>query len=74
MVVGGGGLCRISWFADYVGLLEERDKEEEERDVGEKREQWVVYIIWLGSLYYFNELYVKTKVEMSIVLLNEMLK
>ena len=58
MVVGGGGLCKISWFAGYVGLLEERDKEEERKEMWERRGinelfilfDWVVYIILMSCM------------------------
>ena len=33
--------------------------------MGEKRENWFVYIIFQNSLYYFNELYVKIKTEIQ---------
>ena len=36
--------------------------------MGEKRENWFVYIICRYSLYYFNELYVKIEIEMLIEL------
>ena len=58
MVVGGGGLCKISWFAGYMGLLEERDKEEERKEMWERRGinellilfDWVVYIILMSCM------------------------
>ena len=37
---------------------------EEKKRLGGKREKRVVYIILLGSLYYFIGLYVKIKIEM----------
>ena len=58
MVVGGGRLCKISWFAGYMGLLEERDKEEGRKEMWERRGinelfilfDWVVYIILMSCM------------------------
>ena len=37
---------------------------EEKKIVGEKKEKIILFIILLGDLYYFIELYVKIKTEM----------
>ena len=51
------GLLDLVVVVGCVGLLErERERERE-------REKSDVYITWMGSLYYFNELYVSSKKE-----------
>ena len=58
MVTGCGGLLVVAVVIANRGFDGQREL---------KREKWVVYIILLfdgGSLYYFNELYVKIGAEM----------
>ena len=43
-------------------------------ELEKKKERIVLYIILLGSLYYFIELYVKIKTRMLDELQNEMIK
>ena len=48
----------------YFDWVREKERKRGKREMGEKTENWFVYIICWYSLYYFNELYVKIKTRM----------